>query len=191
VAVHAYAPRTVQRAIAAGARCIEHAHLMDEATAGLMAGKGVWLSIQPFLGDEDSVPLTGPGRAKMLQVFAGTDTAYRLAKAHGVRTAFGSDLLFSDTLTARQGTMLTHLTRWYGNAEILRMATSGNAELLALSGPRNPYPGKLGVVEDGALADLLLVDGNPVEDIALVADPGKNFLVIMKAGVLHKNLLNP
>jgi imidazolonepropionase-like amidohydrolase len=191
VAVHAYAPRTIQRAIAAGARCIEHAHLMDDTTAALMAEKDTWLSIQPFLGEEDSAPLTGPSRAKLLQVVAGTDTAYRLARAHGVRTAFGSDLLFSDTLTARQGTMLTHLTRWYGNAEILRMATGGNAELLALSGPRNPYPGKLGVVEDGAFADLLLVDGNPVEDIALVADPGKNFLVIMKAGVLYKDALKP
>ncbi|KAB1074097.1 metal-dependent hydrolase family protein [Methylobacterium planeticum] len=191
VAVHAYTPRTVQRAIAAGARCIEHAHLMDDATAALMAEKDIWLSIQPFLGEEDSAPLTGPSRAKMQQVFAGTDTAYRLAKAHGVKTAFGSDLLFSDTLTARQGTMLTHLTHWYGNAEILRMATSGNAGLLALSGPRNPYPGKLGVVEDGALADLLLVDGNPVADITLVADPAKNFLMIMKAGVLYKDVLGP
>ena len=125
----------------------------------------------------------------MQQVFAGTDTAYRLAKMHGIRTAFGSDLLFSDTLTARQGTMLTHLTRWYSNAEILRMATNGNAQLLALSGPRNPYPGKLGVVEEGALADLLLVDGDPVADITLVADPGKNFLMIMKAGVPYKDVL--
>lgn len=189
VTVHAYTPRTVQRAIAAGARCIEHAHLMDDATAALMAEKDVWLSIQPFLGEKDSIPLTGPSRDKMQQVFAGTDTAYRLAKMHGIRTAFGSDLLFSDTLTARQGTMLTHLTRWYSNAEILRMATNGNAQLLALSGPRNPYPGKLGVVEEGALADLLLVDGDPVADITLVADPGKNFLMIMKAGVPYKDVL--
>lgn len=189
VTVHAYTPRTVQRAIDAGARCIEHAHLMDDATAALMADKDIWLSIQPFIEEEDSAPLTGPSRAKMQQVLAGTDTAYRLAKVHGVKTAFGSDLLFSDTLTARQGTMLTHLTHWYSNAEILRMATSANAELLALSGPRNPYPGKLGVVEEGALADLLLVDGDPVADIALVADPGKNLLMIMKAGVLYKDVL--
>ena len=69
------------------------------------------------------------------------------------------------------------------------MATSTNAELLALSGLRNPYPGKLGVVEEGALADLLLVDGNPLEDIKLVADPGRYFLVIMKDGRVHKNTL--
>ena len=69
------------------------------------------------------------------------------------------------------------------------MATSTNAELLALSGKRNPYPGKLGIVEQGALADLLLVDGNPLENINLISDPGRNFLVIMKDGVIYKNAL--
>ena len=66
------------------------------------------------------------------------------------------------------------------------MATSGNAQLLALSGLRSSYQGRLGVVEEGALADLLLVDGNPLEDISLVADPGEKFVVIMKDGVLYK-----
>ena len=189
VAVHAYAPQTIQRAIAAGAQCIEHGHLMDDATARLMAEKNIWLSIQPFVGDNDSVPLTGPSRVKQLQVFGGTDAAYKLARAHGIKTAFGSDLLFSAALTPRQGTMLTHLTQWYSNAEILTMATATNAELLALSGPRNPYPGKLGVIEPGALADLLLVDGNPLDNIMLVADPAKNFVIIMKDGKIHKNTL--
>jgi len=69
------------------------------------------------------------------------------------------------------------------------MATSTNAELLALSGKRSPYPGRLGVVEQGALADLLLVDGNPLDNISLIADPGKNFLVIMKDGRVYKNTL--
>ena len=61
---------------------------------------------------------------------------------------------------------------------------------MALSGFINPYPGKLGVVEEGALADLLLVDGNPLENIKLVADPEKNFLVIMKDGTIYKNTLS-
>jgi imidazolonepropionase-like amidohydrolase len=69
------------------------------------------------------------------------------------------------------------------------MATATNAQLLAMSGKRNPYPGKLGVVEEGALADLLLVDGNPIEDIALIEDPVKNFVVIMKDGKIYKNTL--
>jgi imidazolonepropionase-like amidohydrolase len=70
------------------------------------------------------------------------------------------------------------------------MATAGNAELLALSGPRNPYPGKLGVVEEGALADLLLVDGDPIANIKLLEDAEKNFLVFMKDGRLYKNLVS-
>jgi imidazolonepropionase-like amidohydrolase len=67
------------------------------------------------------------------------------------------------------------------------MATAANAELLSLSGPRNPYPGKLGVVEEGALADLLLVDGNPLQEINLIANPDENFLIIMKDGMIYKN----
>ena len=69
------------------------------------------------------------------------------------------------------------------------MATSTNGELLAMSGPCNPYPGKIGVIEQGALADLLLVDGDPLNNIELVADPDKNFVVIMKDGKVYKNSL--
>ena len=69
------------------------------------------------------------------------------------------------------------------------MATADNAELLALSGLRNPYAGKLGVIEEGALADLLLVEGNPIENISLIADPSKNFVLIMKDGKIYKNTI--
>ncbi|QEL21811.1 amidohydrolase family protein [Bosea sp. F3-2] len=189
VTVHAYAPHTVQRAIAAGAACIEHAHLMDEETAGLMAQKGIWLSIQPFLSEADSVPLTGPSRERMLQVFGNTPRAYELVRKHGIKTAWGSDLLFSPELTPRQNVMLTHLGRWYSNAEALRMATAGNAELLALSGPRNPYPGKLGVIEPGALADILVVNGNLLDDLKLIEQPDRSLAVIMKDGKLYRNSL--
>lgn len=164
---------------------------MDDTTARMMAEKGTWLSIQPFLSEEDTGPLTGPSRVAALQVFAGTDSAYNLAKKYKIKTAFGSDMLFSKATAMRQGTMLTHLARWYSNAEILTMATATNAELLGLSGPRNPYPGKLGVLEEGAFADLLLVDGNPVEDINLLANPGKNFLIIMKDGKMYKDTRKP
>jgi imidazolonepropionase-like amidohydrolase len=71
------------------------------------------------------------------------------------------------------------------------MATADNAQLLALSGERSPYQGKLGVVQEGALADLLLVDGDPLARLELVADPGKNFVVIMKDGRVYKNTLRP
>ncbi|HWL93284.1 MAG TPA: amidohydrolase family protein [Phycisphaerae bacterium] len=189
VTVHAYTPAAIQRAIAAGVTCIDHGHLMDEATAQLMAEKGIWLSIQPFLDDEDASPLP-PGsqeRAKQLEVTSGTDRAYALAKKHKLKTAFGTDILFSAAIAKRQGAQLAKLLRWYTAAEALKMATADNAELLAMSGKRSPYSGKLGVVEEGALADLLLVDGDPLADLNLVADPEKNFVVIMKDGVIHKN----
>jgi imidazolonepropionase-like amidohydrolase len=70
------------------------------------------------------------------------------------------------------------------------MATSINAELLQLSGLRNPYPGKPGVVEEGALADLLLVDGNPVDNIKLIEGPDKHFVLIMKDGRIYKTLID-
>jgi imidazolonepropionase-like amidohydrolase len=162
---------------------------MDEATAKLMAEKGIWLSTQPFVGEDDAAPLTGQSRINLLQLLGGTNTAYALAKEHKIKTAFGTDLLFSSTVTERQGLMLTHLTRWYDNVDILKMATSVNAELLAMSGPRNPYQGKLGVIEDGALADLLVIDGNPLDDIMLVARPDKNFMIIMKDGKIYKDTL--
>jgi imidazolonepropionase-like amidohydrolase len=189
VTTHAYTPVTIQRSIAAGVKCIEHGHLMDEATARLMAEKGIWLSTQPFLDLAGASSLGPAEQAKMQEVVSGTDRVYGFAKKYGIKTAFGTDILFSKTLAERQGAMLAALTRWYTPAETLIMATSTNGELLSLSGPRNPYPGKLGVVEEGALADLLLVNGNPIDDIKLIEDPAKNFLVIMKGGKVYKNIL--
>jgi imidazolonepropionase-like amidohydrolase len=190
VTTHAYTPESIQRSIAAGVKCIEHGHLMDEATARLMAEKGVWLSMQAF--PDELAEVFPPGsfeRQKATEVFAGTDTTYKLARKYKIKTAWGTDIIFSPALTRRHGALLTKLVTWYTPAEVLKMATATNAELLALSGKRNPYPGKLGVVEEGALADLLLVDGDPITNIKLIEDPGKNLLVIMKDGRIYKNAL--
>jgi imidazolonepropionase-like amidohydrolase len=190
VCTHAYTPASIQRSIAAGVKCIEHAHLMDEATAQLMADKGIWLSTQPFLDMAPAAALGPSEQAKLRQVVTGTDTVYALAKKYKIKTAFGTDVLFSQALAERQTSMLADLTRWFTPAEALSMATATNAELLALSGLRNPYPGKLGVVEEGALADLLLVEGDPLTDIELIEDPAKNFVVIMKDGKIYKNTVS-
>lgn len=190
VAVHAYTPRAIKTAIRGGVRCIEHGHLMDEATARLIADSGVWLSTQAFLNNEFSNPMPTPeGEAKAQQVYAGTDAAYAFAKAFNIKTAWGTDILFDSEMTAHQGAILTTLERWYRPVEILKMATAVNGELLAMSGPRNPYPGKLGVIEKGALADLILVDGDPLTNLKLIADPDRNFLVIMKDGRIVKDAL--
>lgn len=192
VATHAYTPAAIQRAISAGVKVIEHGHLMDDATAKLMADKGIWLSTQPFLDySGGAAAALGPSeQAKKAMVVAGTDNVYKLAKKYKLKTAFGTDILFSPAEAARQGQWLANLQRWYTPAEALKMATHDNAELLTLTGLRNPYPGKLGVVEEGAIADLLLVEGDPTQDLSVVADPLNNFKVIMKDGKIYKNSLD-
>jgi imidazolonepropionase-like amidohydrolase len=190
VTVHAYTPESIQRAIAAGVQCIEHTHLMDEASAKLMAEKGIWLSSQPLPQELGlSFPEGSEERRKFEQVYAGNDTVYALARKYKIKTAWGTDVLFSQALAQRQGAILTSMLRWYTPAEVLKMATGDNAQLLALSGKRSPYAGNLGVVEEGALADLLLVDGDPLDDLRLLENPGKNLVVIMKDGKVYKNLI--
>jgi imidazolonepropionase-like amidohydrolase len=187
VGVHAYTPEAIQRSIAAGVKVIEHGHLMDEASARLIAEKGVWLSFQPFVDDGFTPPLPPSSVARLRQVWSGTERTVELAKKYKIKMAWGTDILFSAANATRQGALLALMQKWFSPAEVLAMATGTNGELLQLSGPRNPYPGRLGVVKEGALADLLLVDGNPLADINLVGDPGKNFLVIMKDGKVYKN----
>jgi imidazolonepropionase-like amidohydrolase len=135
----------------------------------------------------DAFPPGSFEREKAMQVFAGTDATYNFAKKYKIKTAFGTDILFSAALARKHGALLAKLTKWYTPGETLAQATGINAQLLALSGKRNPYPGRLGVVEEGALADLLLIDGDPVANIALITDPEKNMLVIMKDGKIYKN----
>ncbi|NMF82849.1 amidohydrolase family protein [Nodosilinea sp. P-1105] len=191
VAVHAYTDKAIQTALRAGVKSIEHGQLMGEETAQMIAEKGAWLSMQPFLDDEDRNPYPegSANRARQLMVAEGTDRAYNLAKKYNIKTAWGTDTLFNPQGSPRQGAKLAKMVRWYTPAEVLKMATSTNADLLAMSGPRNPYDGKLGVVEEGALADLLLVNGDPLENIQLIEDPAANFLVIMKDGIMYKNRL--
>ncbi len=187
VCVHAYTVRAVRRAIEAGVKCIEHGQLLDEATIKHMADKGIWLSLQSL----DPAPPTATEnvRLKKAQVIDGTNNAFIWAKKHKVKLAFGTDILLNPTATKNQITDLVKLKQWYSPAQALRILTHDNAELLALSGPRNPYPGKLGVVEAGAYADLLLVDGDPTANLDLIGDPAKNFKIIMKDGKVHKNTL--
>jgi imidazolonepropionase-like amidohydrolase len=188
VAVHAYTPIAVQRSIAAGVKVIEHGHLMDDATAAMIAKAGVWLSFQAMTDNEAASPLPSPvNEARAQLVYAGTEKTIALAKKYKLKMAIGTDILFAPSVAKLQNAEIAKLIEWFTAAEVLAMVTGTNGELLQLSGPRNPYPGKLGVVEQGALADLLLVDGNPLADIRLIADPHRKFVVIMKDGKLVKN----
>ena len=190
VMAHVYTPKGIQRAIRAGVKCIEHGQLADEASVRMMRDEGVWWSLQPFLQDEDSnVYPDAARRASQKQVAEGTVQAYALAQKYGIRTGWGTDVLFNPKGTATQGKQLAKLTRFYDPLTLLGQATGTNGELLALSGARNPYPGALGRIAPGAWADLLVADGNPASSLDFLADPDKNLSLIMKDGKIYKNTL--
>lgn len=190
VAIHVNTDAAIRQWVEAGAMSIEHGFFLEDATAKLMADKGVWWSMQPMMDDEDALEFESPiSTAKYEQCVAGLNQAVAAAKKHKVKTAFGCDMLFDPAQAKKQGKYLAKMQRWYTPHEALKMATADNAELLKLCGPRDPYPGELGVVKEGALADLILVDGDPLEDLELVANPDENFLMIMKAGEVYKNAL--
>jgi imidazolonepropionase-like amidohydrolase len=187
VAVHAYTNRAIRRAIEAGVKVVEHGQLLDEDTLALMAEREIWLSTQVLRASTpDMDPLR---RAKRAPVIEGQARLWPKARELGVQLAWGTDFLFEPALNHEQNSNLLLLQEWFSPAEILKLVTHDNARLLALSGPRNPYPGRLGVIEPDALADLLLINGNPLEDLDVLEDPEQNFIVIMKDGrIVHDSL---
>jgi imidazolonepropionase-like amidohydrolase len=192
VTVHGYTTRAVNQAIDAGIKSVEHGQLLDEATLKRMAKEGVWLSIQPFtLCHEDG--LTAAQNAKQAIVCQGTGQVYEWIKSMPkLKVVHGTDIFISPGPgigVSEQVEQLERLLEWFTPYEILKMTTGNATELLQLSGPRNPYPGVIGRVQEGALADLLLVNGNPLEDLKAVTDRD-NLKVIMKDGVIYKNTLN-
>ncbi|MFN4197763.1 MAG: amidohydrolase family protein [Flavobacterium sp.] len=185
VTVHAYTSRAVKRAIEAGVKCIEHGQLLDESTLKLMKRKGIWLSGQNLV--EDTPDMDPLRREKRKPVIEGQKKIWPLAKKMKIKMAWGTDFLFEPWLMEEQNAYLLKLKTWFTPYEILKMVTHDNAQLLALSGNRSPYRGELGVIKAGALADLILVDGNPMENIDLLGQPAEKFVVIMKDGELVKN----
>lgn len=193
VAAHIFTDEATQTAIKAGVKSIEHGNLIiSDKTLQMMKDNDVWLSLQPLLNDEDALQFDNPySQHKYELVTSGTENIYKKSKEMGIKVAFGTDMLFDPIAAENQGKMLAKLKRWYTPYEVLKMATSTNAELLMLCGPRNPYrDGELGVIKEGAYADIILVDGNPLENIDLVADPDNNFVVIIKDGKVYKNTIN-
>lgn len=187
VAAHSYTPKSVRRSIDAGVKVIEHGQLLDEATVKYMADKGIWLSTQVL--DEAGPQFPKIAREKKHQIILGQDKVWRWALKHNVKLAWGTDLACEPENMPKQNTELVAMKQFMTPAHALKIATHDNAQLFALSGRRNPYPGKLGVVEEGAYADVLLVDGDPTVNLDIIADPQKNFRIIMKDGKIYKNTL--
>ena len=191
VTVHGYTTRAVNQAIDGGVKSIEHGQLLDKPTLQRMAKEGVWLSIQPFtLCSEPS--LTEAQNAKQAMVCQGTGQVYEWIKeTPDLKVVHGTDIFISPGPgigVSEEAEQMERLLKWFTPYEILKMSTGNATELLKLSGPRNPYPGDLGVVKEGALADLLLVKGNPLKDLKAVTNRD-NIKIIMKDGKIYKNTL--
>src|SRR6056297_1188527 len=190
VCSHVYTPEGIQRALRAGVKSIEHGQLADIETVRMMREEGAWWSIQPFLQDEDSNPRSNPiQQAKAEEVATGTVRAFEMGRAEGVNMAFGTDILMNPGASVSQGRQLAKLARFMEPLEALRMATGAAGDLLAMSGPRAPYDGALGAIAEGALADILVWDGDPETDLGFLDDPGANLRLGMKGGRIFKETL--
>lgn len=153
----------------------------------LLAEKDIWISLQAL--DEAPATANENVKAKKKQVVEGTANAFNWAKKYKVKLAWGTDYLFNPANNTNQNADILKLTEWLTPFEILKLVTLDNAELLTLSWPRNPYPRKLGVIQEGAYAEMILVEGNPLKDLAVVKDYANNFKVIVKDGKVYKNLI--
>jgi imidazolonepropionase-like amidohydrolase len=192
VMAHVYYDDAVSRTIDAGARSIEHGHLMSDTTMRKMAEQDVFLVVEALMSVADAPPSFTPDqREKFELVKSGFEGMIESAKRHGVRIAFGSDVFLSREAYELQAMEWVARSRFFTPLEILKQATSIGAELIALSGLRNRYrEGPLGVIEEGAYADLLLIEGDPLEDITILSRPDESLRLIMKDGVIYKNTLN-
>jgi len=195
VCAHAYTDESVNRFFDAGGRCIEHGFLISEKTVKRMKKIDAVLSLQTYAGYEtfkepEKIPgFSAENIRKGLQVNAGTDQVLRWIAEHDVDTFAGADLWITDMIPLTAQDMVVR-KRWFTDVEILKQNTSNAARWLAKSGPKNPYKeGTLGVIEVGAYADMILVEGNPLEDVSVVADYKNNIKVVIKGGKIFKNAL--
>ena len=212
-AVHAYTDKSVQNAIRAGVKSIEHGNLMqDPKSFEMVAEADAWIvpAMAAFAPDILGHPYYGnprfPAYVKTKRVQQNGETWVRLANENNVNLGFGSDVLASTKPVWRQSRdfQITQWGRAFGNFRTLKAMTSDNGKLMALTGDMNPYPdAKLGVIEDGAYADIILVDGNPLEDLSLLGGSSSMFgseprptasvntiPLVMKDGKIYKNMLN-
>jgi len=189
VMTHVFNEVGVKRAIEAGVKTIEHGHLMTEEDAKLMAEKGVILSTQcQVFAQVDEIYKDPIRKGKIDVALKGMDNMFKLAKKYNIKVAYGTDLLFSYEGRKTQLKDLTLRKQWYNSSEIMIQATGIGGEVVGLCGKSNPY-GKVGVIEEGAMADILIYSKNPLEDVSIVEDYENNLKLIIKDGKTYKNTL--
>lgn len=186
VCAHAYTPEAITRAAECGVRAIEHGNLIDDASAKLMAQKNMVLTanlVAYYAMKERAAEfgMTGDMLAKNDLVIDGGLRSLEICKRAGVPVAYGSDLL--GQLQVEQSREFLLRREVLSPIEIIRSATTVGAQILRMEG-------KLGTVQAGAYADIILVDGDPLKDFGLFQEQGKHLAAVMKGGVFHKNTLN-
>lgn len=188
VGVHVYNAEGIRRALEAGVKSIEHGHLIDDTTMQMIKNKGVFLVPQSYWTTENATFSNNPEKFREAQQGAGNEM--ELAKKYNVKLAFGTDVFGNIGIEPDAMKEFTTRTKWYTPVEVLKQATSQNAALFGLSGKLNPYPhGELGVIVPGAYADLLIYEGNPLQDIQVIVDFKNHLKFIMKDGKVYKNEL--
>jgi imidazolonepropionase-like amidohydrolase len=195
VCAHAYNDESINRFLDAGGRCIEHGFLIDEKTIKRMKKIDAVMSLQAYAAyevfkDPEVIPgFTPENVRKGRQVNAGADQMMRWVAEYEI-DAFGGSDLWPITQLPLVPQDLVVRKHWFSDVEILRQNTSNAGRWLAKSGTKNPYrDGPLGVIEIGAYADVILVEGNPLEDVTVLVDYDKNIKVVIKDGEIFKNSL--
>jgi imidazolonepropionase-like amidohydrolase len=186
VCAHAYSAEAITRAARFGVRTIEHGNLIDDASAKLMAEKGMFLvaNLVAYYAMKERAAkfgMTAESLEKNDVVLEGGLKSLEICKRHGVPVAYGSDLL--GELHWDQSREFTLRREVVSPIEIIRSATTIAAQILRLES-------QVGTLAAGAFADLLLVDGDPLKDLALLEGQGKHLLLIMKGGKFHKRRLH-
>lgn len=188
VMVHAHSPTGIKRAIEAGVKSIDHNSLADEESIQMMAENDVHMSVQVLTPAQivQTYPETDVRHQKAQEALDGTAQVMKWADRYGVHQAWGTDLLNNLDQRKQQLKDLTMRTQWYDSATLMIQATGNGGATVGLSGPRNPY-GKVGVIEADAMADLVIYNQNPLEDITIIEDTDNNLKLIMKDGEVVKN----
>jgi imidazolonepropionase-like amidohydrolase len=186
VCAHAYTPEAITRAAHAGVRTIEHGNLIDDAAAALMADKGMYLvaNLIAYYAMKERASqfgMSGEMLAKNDLVIDGGLQSLEICKRAGVKVAYGSDLLGALQIDQSREFLLRREV--LSAIEIIRSATTIGAEVIRMQG-------KLGTLKPGAFADLLVLDGNPLEDFAVFQEQGRHIAAIMKGGWWYKNRLH-
>jgi imidazolonepropionase-like amidohydrolase len=191
VLAHTHTLRATEDAIAAGVKSLEHVSALNDELAKKIKKKGFWVvpSILHCLTAQQEAPEFFSAAQKRRYIRMGTTclSALETIVKYDLKTGFGTDFPGRESDQALQSEEFEARAKFWPTIEVLRQATSYGAELIGMANSRLPYQdGSLGVIEEGAYADLLIVDGNPLEDIGLLADPENNMLLIMKDGEIIK-----